>query len=557
MPANTFKRVAMGMVAGVTLAACTSTGNIMTSTNDTAAPQVTIADGTLAGVRANGVDAFKGIPYAAPPVGALRWRAPQAVRPWQGVYDATRFRHDCLQQPVPYDAAPLYAPLSEDCLFVNVWRPAAQPAGASAPVMVWIYGGGFVNGGTSSPTYNGASLAAQGVVLVSFNYRIGRFGFFGFPALTKEHPEEPKGNYGYMDQIAALKWVKTNIAAFGGDASNVTIFGESAGGGSVHTLLTSPMAAGLFHKAIIQSGGGRSALMGPRKVSEDLPARPSLETIGVNFAKANGIEGTDDAALAALRALPGEKIVAGLSMASLMQPAGAVTYGGPAMDGRLVTEDPQTAYEAHHNAQVPLIIGATSADIGFHAAKTVEDAVAPFGKSKAKALAAYDPDHSGNVRLIAAKIGADQLMVEPARFTARAFAAQGLPVYQYRFSYVAPSAAEAMTHGPMAPYVVNKGAQHASEIPYVMNTVADVFGDRIAITDQAMANAASAYWINFAKTGDPNGSSALSGSALPNWPVYNAAADEILDFTQEGPKAGPDPWRSRLDLIADWTTGQK
>ncbi|MGB8602649.1 MAG: carboxylesterase family protein [Rhizomicrobium sp.] len=556
MPRQTLTGLAISMAAGIGLAACTTTGEPMT--NATAhGPQVTIADGTLLGIRARGVDVFKSIPYAAPPVGDLRWRAPQAVQPWQGLYDATRFRHDCLQQPVSYDSAPLHAPFSEDCLFVNVWRPATQLSGAKLPVMVWIYGGGFVNGGTSSPTYNGASLAAQGVVLVSFNYRLGRFGFFGFPALSKEHPDEPKGNYGYMDQIAALKWVKANIAAFGGDASNVTIFGESAGGGSVHTLLTSPMAAGLFHKAIIQSGGGRGALMGPRKVSEDLPARPSLETIGVNFAQANGIEGTDAAALAALRALPGEKIVAGLNMTSLMQPGGPVTYGGPAVDGRLVVEDPQSAYEAHRNAQVPLIIGATSADIGFHDGKTVEEVIAPFGKNKDKALAAYDPDHSGNVRLIAAKIGADKFMVEPARFTARAFAAQGLPVYQYRFSYVAPSAADAMKNGPMAPYIVNKGAQHASEIPYVMNTVADVFGDRITITDQAMANAASAYWINFAKTGNPNGTDAATGAPLPDWPVYDTTTDEILDFTQGGPKAGPDPWQSRLDLIAGWTSSQK
>jgi para-nitrobenzyl esterase len=233
---------------------------------------VTIDSGTLAGSTTDGVLSFKGIPYAAPPVGQLRWVPPQPVTPWTGTRDAKAFGSDCMQQPFPMDAAPSRASLSEDCLFVNVWRPADASKGL--PVMVWIHGGGFVNGGSSPAVYDGTNFAKQGVILVSLNYRLGRFGFFGFPALTAERPDGPLVNYGYMDQIAALKWVQKNIAAFGGDPNNVTVFGESAGGGSVHTLVTSPLTAGLFNKAIIESGGGRGTLMGPRRVHDDLPGLP-------------------------------------------------------------------------------------------------------------------------------------------------------------------------------------------------------------------------------------------------------------------------------------------
>ena len=246
--------------------------------------EVRVESGRLKGTISNGVVVFKGIPFAAPPVGENRWRAPQPAKPWSGVRAATEFGHDSMQLPFPSDAAPLGTTPSEDCLYLNVWAPVKRSA-EKLPVMVWIYGGGFVNGGSSPAVYDGKHFAERGVVFVSFNYRLGRFGFFAHPALTKENPDGPLGNYGYMDQIAALQWVQRNIAGFGGDAANVTLFGESAGGISVLTLLTSAKARGLFQKAIIESGGGRSGIGPPRHLHESTPQSPSAESVGVEFGK--------------------------------------------------------------------------------------------------------------------------------------------------------------------------------------------------------------------------------------------------------------------------------
>jgi len=229
-------------------------------------PQAETDTGPVAGVVADGVASFKGIPYAAPPLGERRWRSPQPVEPWKAVLVADQYAHDCMQKPFPSDAAPRGTPPDEDCLYLNVWAPAERPA-APMPVMVWIHGGGFVNGGSSPDVYDGSHFARRGLLFVSMNYRLGRFGFFAHPALTAESPDGPLGNYGFMDQIAALRWVQRNAAAFGGDPGNVTIFGESAGGGSVNALMISPLAKGLFHKAIVESGGGRAGgIIGIRPV---------------------------------------------------------------------------------------------------------------------------------------------------------------------------------------------------------------------------------------------------------------------------------------------------
>jgi para-nitrobenzyl esterase len=495
-------------------------------------PKVRIDSGVVAGAATDGVLAFKGVPFAAPPVGDLRWRPPQPVTPWSGVRPALEYGHDCMQKPFPGDAAPLGTPPAEDCLVANVWRPADRTA-RKLPVMVWIYGGGFVNGGSSPAVYSGARFAKRGVVFVSFNYRLGRFGFFGFPALSREHPDEPKGDYGYMDQIAALKWVQRNIAAFGGDPDNVTIFGESAGGGSVHTLLTSPMARGLFHKAIVESGGGRDTLMGERRLAQDLPNAPSAEALGVAFARAHGIEGTDAAALARLRALSGEEVVDGLNLATMMRPGNA--YAGPMIDGRIVVESPEQAYRSGRFAHVPLIIGATSADLGFVTAASKEELFASFGPAKAQAAAAFDPQGTAPLGAVKAAVGRDRMMIEPARFAAAEFAAKGLPAYTYRFSYVADSL-RAKGAG---------GAQHASEIPYVFDTVSEKYGAKLTARDAAVARTANAYWANFAKTGDPN------GPGLPSWPRYAARTDRLLDFRADGSVgAGPDPLKAELDAVA-------
>ncbi|ADO75080.1 Carboxylesterase [Stigmatella aurantiaca DW4/3-1] len=300
--------------------------------------------------------------------------------------------------------------------------------------MVWIYGGGFVNGGSFPSVYDGSQFARQGVVLVSFNYRLGRLGFFAHPALTAEAAGAPTGNFGYMDQIAALEWLRVNIAAFGGDPGNVTVFGESAGGASVHTLLTSPKSRGLFHKAIIMSGGGRGFLMGDHRLTDTAPGgQPSAESVGVEFAQSVGIEQTGPDTLAALRALTVEKI-GELSLINMDVP----TYSGPMVDGQIVVEAPESAYAAGRWAKVPVMVGATSADLGFGFAQSKEEAFAAF-PDPAAARAAYDPDGSASVQTVTTLTAMDRAMLKPARYTARSVAAQGQPAYHYRFSYVAKS----------------------------------------------------------------------------------------------------------------------
>jgi para-nitrobenzyl esterase len=489
--------------------------------------EVRVESGALKGAVATGVVAFKGVPYAAPPIGANRWRAPQPVAPWTGVRSAAAYASDCMQLPFPSDAAPLGTKPDEDCLYMNVWAPIERPS-AKLPVMVWIYGGGFVNGGSSPAVYDGTHFAASGVVFVSFNYRVGRFGFFAHPALTREDPHAPLGNYAFLDQIAALQWVRKNIAKFGGDPGNVTLFGESAGGGSVLTMMTTPLANGLFHKAIIESGGGRTGIGPMRKVHESAPNLPSGEAVGVAFAEKAGIQGEDAAALAALRQLPAERIVDRLNMASMGNP----TYAGPMIDGKIVVETPERALLAGHAMKIPVIAGANSSDIGFSFAKNMDELFAPFGANKEKAQALYDPEKSGEFRKIGTLVASDRMMVEPARFVVRTVSATGRPAYEYRFSYVAESLRKTL-----------KGAPHATEIPFVFDTVAARYAGDLAPADEAIAKAALAYWVAFAKTGDPNGEGRL------HWPQYHAHDDELMNFTNAGPVAERDAWRARLDAI--------
>lgn len=492
------------------------------------APVVPVTGGSVRGAIEGGVATYKGIPFAAPPVGALRWRAPQPVAPWPGVRDATGFGHDCMQLPFPSDAAPLGTAPSEDCLTINVWAPAGAK-GKKLPVLFWIYGGGFVNGGSSPSVYDGSAFARDDVIFVSFNYRLGRFGFFAHPALTAAK-EGPVGNWGLMDQQAALRWVRDNIAGFGGDPARVTIMGESAGGMSVLSMLGSPAVHGLFSGAIIMSGGGRTTSQ-LRDAQRDLPGIPSATAIGLNFAKSVGVDGTDAAALARLRALPAEKIISGLNLAALFAPSGdAPTYSGPFDDGRTLIGSIEAMFDRGGQAKVPVMIGATSADIGFAKGKTKDELFANFGAAAAKARATYDPTGDAPYFEVAMKIGGDQFMIEPARYVAGRVAEARQPAYHYRFSYVAEQSRAGA-----------KGAQHASDIPFFLDTVATKYGPATTAQDRSMARAINTYVVNFAKTRNPN------GTGLPAWPPFRA--NEVMDFTTEGAvHANPDPWRERLDL---------
>ena len=521
------------------------------STPPSAPPTLRTSTGVVRGVTEGDVSSFKGIPFAAPPTGDLRWRPPQPAAPWTGVREATEFGADCMQGrfgPPPAPGAPATKAPSEDCLFLNIWRPANATPNAKLPVMFWIYGGGFVGGSSAMPSTSGTQFAKQGVILVAPNYRVGRFGFFAFPALSQEHPDELKGNYAYMDQIAALKWVQKNIAAFGGDPKNVTIFGFSAGGVSVHSLLTMPMARGLFQKAIVESGGSRDSVLTARPMSKDGidPNYPvSAETIGINFARSMGIEGTDEAALARLRALGAEEVLRGVpAKPGVTTPSYETT---PILDGKLITETAETAYKAGRAPRVPVMLGSNSADFAGPRvrATTKEQFFARFGQFSAQAKAAYDPDGSADLPTLLAKANNDFGQAEPARFAARAFAANGSPAYLYRFSYVQTALRERM----------RSGTPHGGEIAFVFGTLGTAaFGPPIPPTadDQAVSRMAQGYWVNFAKTGDPN------GAGLPAWPRYDAGKDLFFEFHPDGTAGAiPDPWKARLDVMQSATESGK
>jgi para-nitrobenzyl esterase len=496
-----------------------------------AQPRVRVETGRLTGAVEDGVESFLGIPYAAPPVGPWRWRPPQPTRPWRGVRSAQAFGNDCMQlrqRPGNGRANP-----AEDCLYLNVWRPVARPAEIRLPVLVWIYGGGFVVGGASEPLQDGASFARQGLIVVSFNYRLGRFGFFGFPALTHEHPDEPHGNYGFMDQIAALAWVRRNIADFGGDPGRVTVMGDSAGGESIVALLAAPPARGLFQRVILQSSGARTALAGIRGLGRDLPGLPSAETLGGNFAASVGIRGEGTAALKQLRSLPAAAIAAGVDGTALRTGSAATTYGGPLLDGRIVTEEPRAAYLAGRTPPVAVLCGATDADLGKVDAVAKDDLFGHFGARRDAAIAAYDPLGSAPLELLQVEVGGDQLMVEPARELAVAAAARGLSAYEYRFSYVAAAKRETW----------RRGAPHGSDVPYAFDTLSRLEWPADPDGEEA-ARLLHRYLAQFALTGDPN----VTG--LPEWPRYAASADVLLEFAPDGRVvAHRDPWRERLDVV--------
>lgn len=378
--------------------------------------------GLLRGKSKLGVESFKGIPYAAAPVGDLRWQPPQPVKPWKGVRDVSDFCSDCAQASWPRSNEKLRDNTAEDCLYLNLWKPANNKTDKKLPVMVWIYGGGFVGGGSSYAETSGQQFAKQDVILISFNYRLGRLGHFAFPSLSKENPTEYKGSYAYMDQIAALKWVQQNIEAFGGDPSNVTIFGESAGGVSVHSLMTIPSAKGLFQKAIIQSGGGRDGVLTGRpirKENESIHYPVSAERIGVNFARKKGIEGIDAEALKKLRSLPVEAIVD----AGEESYEGLLIYSGPILDGRLVVETAEQSYKRGSLHEVALMIGSNSAEVsgGFVNATSKEELLDLFAAYRQEAIAAYDPTGETEFAEMLTMVNTDKVWAEPARFTARAF----------------------------------------------------------------------------------------------------------------------------------------
>ena len=483
-----------------------------------AAPEVRIDAGRLAGQSDGTISAFRGIPYAAPPVGALRWRPPQPVAHWQGLRKAEVVGALCPQIYNATDNGVGPLPMSEDCLTLNVYAPA-RPTQTPLPVMFWIHGGGYVNGSGTAALYDGSALAKQGVVVVTINYRLGRLGYFAHPALSREHPGEPLANYGMMDQIAALKWVARNIRAFGGDPGNVTVFGESAGGSAVNLLMISPEARGLFHRAASQSGPGR----GPetRLNRPGSKGQPSAESFGTAFAESLGITGAD---AAALRAVSVERILA----------AGDPRFsagGGPVIDGRFVPDAIDRVFARGGEARVPYLVGSNALEFPWG---TVSKP-GPFGdvltldkQQQARIFATYPTPQAFDTNLIS-----DLLFTESARLLARLHATNGAPAYLYRFSVLSATAPKELTAAP-----------HASDRQYVFNTLG-ASPWPTGSEDQRAADLTSAYWVAFARAGDPN------GDGRPAWPRYAATDDRLLELTNSGAVARAVPGVPTLEAIAD------
>lgn len=476
---------------------------------------VELDSGKIKGKGARGYHYYLGIPFAAPPVGDLRWKPPQSVAPWSGVKECTVLGPSCPQLPFPGPGLDV-GQMDEDCLYLNVWTPA-RSSGDRLPVMVWIYGGGYQWGSSSQAVYDGASLAKKGVVVVTVNYRVGVLGFLVHPQLAEESPEDLSGNYGILDNIATLKWVQRNMAAFGGDPSRVTIFGESAGASSVLALMQSPLTEGLFHRAIAQSLGHiPSVNLFPVQI-------PDYDVIMAQSLVSNlGCEGVADV-LAAMRAKTPEEIL-------------AATAGPPQMmfipktDDKVVSKAWVSPRDEKPQRDVPLIIGTTGNELGTMAPVTP---VSPpqmmagllqmfqpwetyiqriFGEHAQKMLALFPAAKPEDIQAALGKLATATLFCNSKLFAQQLSS----PAYVYQFTRVPD-----WEHSKM-------GAYHALDVGYVFGGPR-VFMEQIEYEaeDRALSGMMMDYWAAFAATGDPN------GSGRPHWPVHNRASDEHLEFDTE------------------------
>jgi para-nitrobenzyl esterase len=482
---------------------------------------VQLDSGLISGVAGSNTDVcvFKGIPYAAPPVGDLRWRPPMPVVPWRGVRKADSFSAICPQvlpatnsfYGIEYFLGP-QPPMSEDCLYLNVWT-AAKSSRERRPVMVWIHGGGNVQGYASEPCFDGDAFARKGVVLVSINYRLGIFSCFAHPALTAESPQHVSGNYGEFDQIAALKWVQKNIAAFGGNPTNVTIFGQSSGGASINRLLVSPLAKGLFQKVIIES----AAVWNSRDSKATLA---EMEQRGVLFAETNGVH-----TLKELRAMSANDLLAGFAKLRF----------DPNIDGYVLPDLAVNIFSRGGQFAVPMLLGSTSDEGSFAPVKAATfraDIAKRFGALTNEFFKLYPADSDAQ----AAQSKHDERRDESAageRAEAASQAALGQPVWLYYFDRKPPGRDRE-----------KYGAFHASELEYVFNTL-NATDRPWEETDRKLADAMIAYWSNFAATGNPN------GAGLPPWPAYDSKSDMSMEL---GGNIGarPIPNKTQLDFLKNF-----
>ncbi|GEO12238.1 carboxylesterase/lipase family protein [Segetibacter aerophilus] len=493
------------------------------STSGSASSIVKTVNGLVEGtVEQSGVHSFKGIPFAAPPVGDLRWKEPQPVKNWTGKLDAKQFGSHGMQTKVFGDMGFRTKGMNEDCLYLNVWTPSTSKKGL--PVLVYFYGGGFVAGDGSEARYDGESMATKGIVAVTLNYRLGVFGFMAHPDLTKESPHHASGNYGVLDQAAALKWVQQNIAAFGGDPKRVTIAGESAGSISVSAQMASPLSKNLIAGAIGESG----SLLGA------LPAVPLSrgEQTGVEFAKTVGAN-----SLAELRAMPADKLL-----------ESAAKFGpfrfSMTVDGYFFPKDPMEIYKAGEQAHVPLLVGWNSEEMNYRMVMgnekpTKENYIKAvqklYGEKANEALQVYNPSSDAEVEQVATELASDRFISYStwkwADLQART---SGKKVYRYYFSRPRPAMSASMgnvtaglaggivkdTTAKKAPAMpAAKGAVHSAEIEYAMGNLASNKVYDWTPDDYKVSKVMQEYFANFVKTADPN------GPGLPKWPALNTNAN--------------------------------
>jgi len=478
-------------------------------TGGSAAAQMTqtrVEQGALSGVDKGAISAFLSVPFAAPPTGENRWKAPRAAERWQGTREAKAFSASCQQGLSPTGFGPwtheyvVTGEVSEDCLYLNVWTPAKR-SGGKLPVMVWIHGGGFSGGSASVPIYDGSKLAEKGVVVIGINYRLGLYGFMAHPELTAESSPQASGNYGLMDQIAALKWIRANVAAFGGDPDNVTIAGQSAGAMSVHHLLSSPLAEGLFVRAIAQSGSGTGVNAGDRATAE---------RAGAALMQAAGVS-----SIAAMRAL---------TPAQLEAAQGKMGPGmgfAPVVDGLVL---PDASFAGVNTHDVPILTGMTSAEMtglnptfGKSTPVTLREQIdRAYGAFGPEIAAFYPASTDAQANTAAGELAMERGLASMALWAAERQATSKQPIYAYLWDHAEP--------GPDA---ARYGAFHSSEIPYVFDML-DASPERpFTDIDRRLAAMMGQYWVNFVKSGDPN------GPGLPFWPVYLQSDRQILQIGGE------------------------